>query len=198
MRNHGETRAASSALNKDMVPAMANRTRSSGHFETLDVVFICSPSFIIPPRVSSSETNLFYWWRKGAGRNTFLPPEVPRDGRTKDETTECARRDSNSQPSDPKSFSVTLKPWIPCPIPKMTRRTPVSNFVECCDQYGPRLKLEPSAFLNSTRSRHSTCRSCGYDNPSLDTLRGMFVAQSIEPQARTLAESRDFVCFEVD
>lgn len=110
----------------------------------------------------------------------------------------CARRDSNSQPSDPKSFSVTLKSWIPCPIPKMTRRTPVSNFVECCDQYGPRPKLEPSAFLNSTRSRHSTCRSCGYDNPSLDTLRGMFVAQSIEPQTRTIAEARGIVCVEVD
>ena len=113
-------------------------------------------------------------------------------------TTKCARRDSNSQPSDPKSFSVTLKPWIPCPIPKMTRRTPVSNFVECCDQYGPRPKLEPSAFLNSTRSRHSTCRSCGYDNPSLDTLRGMLVAQSIEPQTRTIAEARGIVCVEVD
>jgi RecB family endonuclease NucS len=33
---------------------------------------------------------------------------------------------------------------------------------------------------------------------SLGTLRGMFVAQSIKPQARTLAESRGIVCVEVN
>lgn len=36
------------------------------------------------------------------------------------------------------------------------------------------------------------------NDPSLGTLRGMFVAQSIKPQARTLAESRGFTCVEVD
>ncbi|MEY3806063.1 MAG: endonuclease NucS [Actinomycetota bacterium] len=35
-------------------------------------------------------------------------------------------------------------------------------------------------------------------DPTLGTLRGMFVAQSIKPQARTLAESRGIVCVEVD
>jgi RecB family endonuclease NucS len=33
---------------------------------------------------------------------------------------------------------------------------------------------------------------------SLGNLRGMFVAQSIKPQARTLAESRGIVCVEVN
>jgi len=33
---------------------------------------------------------------------------------------------------------------------------------------------------------------------TLGTLRGMFVAQSIKPQARTLAESRGIVCVEVN
>jgi hypothetical protein len=33
---------------------------------------------------------------------------------------------------------------------------------------------------------------------SLGTLRGMFVAQSIKPQARTLAESRGIMCVEID
>jgi RecB family endonuclease NucS len=36
------------------------------------------------------------------------------------------------------------------------------------------------------------------NDPSLCTLRGMFVAQSIKPQARTLAESRGIVCVEVN
>lgn len=36
------------------------------------------------------------------------------------------------------------------------------------------------------------------NDPTLGTLRAMFVAQSIKPQARTLAESRGFVCVEVD
>jgi RecB family endonuclease NucS len=36
------------------------------------------------------------------------------------------------------------------------------------------------------------------NDPSLGTLRGMFVAQSIKPQARTLAESRGITCVEVD
>ena len=36
------------------------------------------------------------------------------------------------------------------------------------------------------------------NDPALGTLRGMFVAQSIKPQARTLAESRGFTCVEVD
>jgi RecB family endonuclease NucS len=36
------------------------------------------------------------------------------------------------------------------------------------------------------------------NDPSLGTLRGMFVAQSIKPQARTLAESRGIMCVEVD
>ena len=36
------------------------------------------------------------------------------------------------------------------------------------------------------------------NDPSLGELRGMFVAQSIKPQARTLAESRGFTCVEVD
>ena len=36
------------------------------------------------------------------------------------------------------------------------------------------------------------------NDPNLGTLRGMFVAQSIKPQARTLAESRGIVCVEVD
>ena len=141
--------------------------------------------------------------KKFCDRNTEIYSSVKRGTigsawRSNPKTTECARRDSNSQPSDPKSFSVPLKPWIPCPIPKMTRQTPVSNFVECCDQYGRRLRLEPSAFLDSTRSRHSTCRSCGYHNPSLGTLRGMFVAQNIEPRTRTVAEARGIVCVEVD
>jgi endonuclease len=35
-------------------------------------------------------------------------------------------------------------------------------------------------------------------DPTLGTLRGMFVAQSIKPQARTLAESRGIVCVEVN
>jgi len=35
-------------------------------------------------------------------------------------------------------------------------------------------------------------------DPTLGTLRGMFVAQSIKPQARTLAESRGIMCVEVD
>ena len=35
-------------------------------------------------------------------------------------------------------------------------------------------------------------------DPTLGELRGMFVAQSIKPQARTLAESRGFTCVEVD
>ncbi len=35
-------------------------------------------------------------------------------------------------------------------------------------------------------------------DPTLGTLRGMFVAQSIKPQARTLAESRGISCVEVD
>lgn len=35
-------------------------------------------------------------------------------------------------------------------------------------------------------------------DPTLGTLRGMFVAQSIKPQARTLAESRGITCVEVD
>ena len=33
---------------------------------------------------------------------------------------------------------------------------------------------------------------------ALGELRGMFVAQSIKPQARTLAESRGIACVEVD
>jgi len=36
------------------------------------------------------------------------------------------------------------------------------------------------------------------NDPTLIPLRGMFVAQSIKPQARTLAESRGIVCVEVD
>ena len=36
------------------------------------------------------------------------------------------------------------------------------------------------------------------NDASLGTLRGMFVAQSIKPQARTLAESRGITCVEVD
>ena len=36
------------------------------------------------------------------------------------------------------------------------------------------------------------------NDPNLGTLRGMFVAQSIKPQARTLAESRGIACVEVD
>jgi len=36
------------------------------------------------------------------------------------------------------------------------------------------------------------------NDPTLGTLRGMFVAQSIKPQARTLAESRGITCVEVD
>ena len=36
------------------------------------------------------------------------------------------------------------------------------------------------------------------NDPNLGELRGMFVAQSIKPQARTLAESRGFVCVEID
>ena len=36
------------------------------------------------------------------------------------------------------------------------------------------------------------------NDPNLGTLRGMFVAQSIKPQARTLAESRGITCVEVD
>lgn len=36
------------------------------------------------------------------------------------------------------------------------------------------------------------------NDPTLGTLRGMFVAQTIKPQARTLAESRGIVCVEVD
>ena len=36
------------------------------------------------------------------------------------------------------------------------------------------------------------------NDSSLGNLRGMFVAQSIKPQARTLAESRGIVCVEVD
>ena len=36
------------------------------------------------------------------------------------------------------------------------------------------------------------------NDPTLGTLRGMFVAQSIKPQARTLAESRGIVCVEVN
>lgn len=36
------------------------------------------------------------------------------------------------------------------------------------------------------------------NDANLGELRGMFVAQSIKPQARTLAESRGFVCVEVD
>ena len=35
-------------------------------------------------------------------------------------------------------------------------------------------------------------------DPTLGELRGMFVARSIKPQARTLAESRGFTCVEVD
>ena len=36
------------------------------------------------------------------------------------------------------------------------------------------------------------------NDPTLGEIRGMFVAQSIKPQARTLAESRGIVCVEVD
>jgi RecB family endonuclease NucS len=36
------------------------------------------------------------------------------------------------------------------------------------------------------------------NDPNLGELRGMFVAQSIKPQARTLAESRGIMCVEVD
>lgn len=36
------------------------------------------------------------------------------------------------------------------------------------------------------------------NDPTLTPLRGMFVAQSIKPQARTLAESRGIICVEVD
>jgi RecB family endonuclease NucS len=36
------------------------------------------------------------------------------------------------------------------------------------------------------------------NDPTLGELRGMFVAQSIKPQARTLAESRGILCVEVD
>jgi endonuclease len=36
------------------------------------------------------------------------------------------------------------------------------------------------------------------NDPTLGTLRGMFVAQSIKPQARTLAESRGIKCVEVN
>jgi RecB family endonuclease NucS len=36
------------------------------------------------------------------------------------------------------------------------------------------------------------------NHPSLGTLRGMFVAQSIKPQSRTLAESRGITCVEFD
>ena len=36
------------------------------------------------------------------------------------------------------------------------------------------------------------------NDPTLGELRGMFVAQQIKPQARTLAESRGFTCVEVD
>ena len=36
------------------------------------------------------------------------------------------------------------------------------------------------------------------NDPTLGELRGMFVAQSIKPQARTLAESRGIVCVEID
>ena len=36
------------------------------------------------------------------------------------------------------------------------------------------------------------------NDPTLGRLRGMFVAQSIKPQARTLAESRGITCVEVD
>ena len=36
------------------------------------------------------------------------------------------------------------------------------------------------------------------NDPTLGELRGMFVAQSIKPQARTLAESRGITCVEVD
>jgi RecB family endonuclease NucS len=35
-------------------------------------------------------------------------------------------------------------------------------------------------------------------DPTLAPVRGMFVAQSIKPQARTLAESRGIACVEVD
>ena len=36
------------------------------------------------------------------------------------------------------------------------------------------------------------------NDPTLGELRGMFVAQSIKPQARTLAEARGILCVEVD
>ena len=36
------------------------------------------------------------------------------------------------------------------------------------------------------------------NDPNLGNLRGMFVAQTIKPQARTLAESRGITCVEVD
>ena len=36
------------------------------------------------------------------------------------------------------------------------------------------------------------------NDPTLGEIRGMFVAQSIKLQARTLAESRGIVCVEVD
>ncbi len=36
------------------------------------------------------------------------------------------------------------------------------------------------------------------NDPNLAPVRGIFVAQSIKPQARTLAESRDIACVEVD
>lgn len=36
------------------------------------------------------------------------------------------------------------------------------------------------------------------NDPTLGTLRGMFVAQSIKPQARTLAESRGIMCVEIN
>lgn len=36
------------------------------------------------------------------------------------------------------------------------------------------------------------------NDPTLAPVRGMFVAQSIKPQARTLAESRGITCVEVD
>jgi RecB family endonuclease NucS len=37
-----------------------------------------------------------------------------------------------------------------------------------------------------------------HHDSSLGEVRGMFVAQVIKPQARVLAESRGFVCVEVD
>jgi hypothetical protein len=64
-----------------------------------------------------------------------------------------------------------------------------------------KVNLHKLITLARTKTRDTIKRSRGLNSriyPSLGTLRGMFVAQSIKPQARTLAESRGITCVEVD